>query len=59
MRYKEQIVTKLEGQVMKIRSLHRSISNTDISAAETVRILDQLSKEIQLVIDRLGLESNE
>jgi hypothetical protein len=39
--------------------LQRSISNADISGAEAVQFLSLIIKEIESVVERLGLEPNE
>lgn len=59
MRYKEHTVRKLEAQATKLKTLQRSISNSDMSGAEAVQFLALIIKEIELVVERLGLESNE
>jgi hypothetical protein len=59
MRYKEHTVRKLEAQATKLKTLQRSISNSDISGAEAVQFLSLIIKEIESVVERLGLEPNE
>lgn len=59
MRYKEQTLRKLEGQVTKLKTLHRAISNSDISGAAAMQVLEQAIKELNLIIERLELEPNE
>ena len=59
MRYKEHTVRKLDAQATKLKTLQRSISNADISAAEAVQFLSQIIKEIETVVERLELEPNE
>lgn len=59
MRYKEHTVRKLEGQSSKLKSLQRSIQMTAVTGQQAVEILEQVIKEINLVIDRLGLERDE
>jgi hypothetical protein len=59
MRYKEHTVRKLEAQATKLKTLQRSISNADISGVEAVQFLSLIIKEIESVVERLGLEPNE
>ena len=59
MRYKEHTVIKLEAQSTKLKTLQRAIQNSDISAADAVQFIEQTIKEINLVVERLELESNE
>ena len=59
MRYKEHTLNKLEAQATKLRTLQRQISNTDISGADAIKFIDSIIKEIELVVERLGLEPNE
>ena len=59
MRYKEHTVRKLEAQAMKLKTLQRAISNSDISGQDAVHLLNQVIKEIETVVERLELEPNE
>ena len=59
MRYQEHTVRKLEAQSTKLKTLQRAIQNSDISAADAVQFIEQTIKEINLVVERLELESNE
>jgi hypothetical protein len=59
MRYKEHTVRKLEAQATKLKTLQRSISNSDISGEEAVRFLELIIKDIHAVVERLELEPNE
>ena len=59
MRYKEHTVRKLEAKSTKLKTLQRAIQNSDISAADAVQFIEQTIKEINLVVERLELESNE
>ena len=59
MRYKEHTVRKLEAQSTILKTLQRAIQNSDISAADAVQFIEQTIKEINLVVERLELESNE
>jgi len=59
MRYKESTLRKLEAQGTKLKTLQRSISNSDISGQAAVDFIEQIIKEINLVVERLELEPNE
>jgi len=59
MRYKEHTVRKLEAQAMKLKTLQRAISNSDISGQDAIQLLTQVIKEIETVVERLELEPNE
>jgi hypothetical protein len=59
MRYKEHTVRKLEAQATKLKTLQRAINNADISGPDAVTFIDQVVKEILVVVERLELESNE
>jgi hypothetical protein len=59
MRYKEHTIRKLEAQATKLKTLQRAISNADISGPDAIQFINQIIKEIELVVERLGLESNE
>jgi hypothetical protein len=59
MRYKEHTLIKLEAQITKLKTLQRQISNADISGDDAIKFIDSITKEIELVVERLGLEPNE
>jgi len=59
MRYKEHTLNKLEAQATKLKTLQRVISNNDISAKDAIDFLANVIKEIDFVVERLGLEPNE
>jgi len=59
MRYKEHTVRKLEAQSTKLATLERSISNADISGTDAIIMIQGIRKEIDLVVERLGLEADE
>jgi hypothetical protein len=59
MRYKEHTVRKLEAQATKLKTLQRAINNADINGPDAVMFIDQVVKEILVVVERLELESNE
>ena len=46
MRYKEHTVRKLEAQTTKLKTLQRSISNSDISGQQAVEFIDAIVKEL-------------
>jgi hypothetical protein len=59
MRYKQHTVQKLEAQIQRITTLQRMIEGSAISGPNALAQLEQIKKEIQLVVDRLDLESDE
>lgn len=59
MRYKEQTMSKLEAQAMKLKSLQRSIEMSSMSGAQAIQLLEQVIKDINIVVERLALEHNE
>lgn len=59
MRYKEHTLRKLEGQIMKLRSLQRSIEMSAVSGIDAVNQLESIVKELTLVVERIDLEPNE
>jgi hypothetical protein len=59
MRYKEHTLSKLEAQATKLKTLQRQISNADISGPDAIKFIESIVKEIELVVERLGLEPNE
>ena len=59
MRYKEHTITKLDAQATKLKTLQRAISNSDMSAKQCIEFLDLIIKDINFVVERLGLEPNE
>lgn len=59
MRYKEQTMSKLEAQAMKLKSLQRAIEMSNISGPQAIQLLEQVIKDINIVVDRIALEHNE
>jgi hypothetical protein len=59
MRYKEQTMTKLDAQKMKLNTLARRIEGSNISGTEAIELINEVIKDIQLVIDRIELEHND
>jgi hypothetical protein len=59
MRYKQHTLTKLDAQVTKLRTIQRALANSDITAAAVIERLDIVCKELDLISERLNLESNE
>ena len=58
MRYKEHTITKLEAQAMKLKTLQRAINNSDMTGKQCIDFLEQVIKDINFVVERLGLEPN-
>jgi hypothetical protein len=59
MRYKQHTLTKLDAQVTKLRTIQRALANSDITAAAVIERLEIVCKELDLISERLNLESNE
>lgn len=59
MRYKEQTIRKIEGQIQKLTSVQRGIEGKMISADDALSILRAVIKDLQIVNDRLQLEHDE
>jgi hypothetical protein len=59
MRYKQHTVSKLEAQATKLKTLQRAIKNSDMTGQQAIEFLEQIIKEINFVVERLELESNE
>lgn len=59
MRYKGHTINKLEGQVSKLKTLQRMIEMGTVSGPDAVKQIQNVVKEIELVIERLDLEPNE
>ena len=59
MRYKEQTIRKIEGQVQKLQSIQRGIEGKMITADDALNILRDVIKDLQVVNDRLQLEHDE
>jgi len=59
MRYKEQTIRKLEAQATKLQSLQRAIQQSTMTGQQAIEFLESVVKEINLVVERLGLEHNE
>ena len=59
MRYKEQTIRKIEGQIQKLQSIQRGVEGKMITAADALNILRDVIKDLQVVNDRLQLEHDE
>lgn len=58
MRHKEHTLRKLEAQSNKLESIQKSIEGNNISARDVVRMVSEIKKEIDLVVERIELEPN-
>jgi hypothetical protein len=58
MRHKEHTLRKLEAQSNKLESIQKSIEGNTISARDAVRMISEIKKEIDLVVERIELEPN-
>jgi len=59
MRYKEHTLRKLEAQSNKLESLQKAIEGNNVSAKDAVRMISEIRKEVNLVVERIELEPNE
>ncbi len=59
MRYKEQTIRKIEGQVQKLESIQRGLEGKMITVQDTLSILKSIIADLKLVNDRLQLEHDE
>jgi hypothetical protein len=59
MRHKEFTLNKVDSIKMRIETLKRQIDQNQISATDTINILNFLTKELDFLYERLELESNE
>ena len=59
MRQKSFVITRIEAQQNLIQSLKKSMESRMISQEEAFRMLDNINKNLELVVERLGLESDE
>jgi hypothetical protein len=58
MRHKEHTLRKLEAQSNKLESIQKSIEGNNVSARDVVRMISEIKKEIDLVVERIELEPN-
>lgn len=59
MRHKEFTLNKVDSIKMRIETLKRQIDQNQISAIDTINILNFLTKELDFLYERLELEPNE
>lgn len=59
MRYKEHTVRKLEAQTTKLRTLQKMINMSSLTGQQAIDFLAPIIKEIDEVVARLMLESDE
>ena len=59
MRHKEFTLNKLDSLKVRIETLTRQIESAQISAQDTINILNFLRKELGFIYERLELEPNE
>lgn len=59
MRHKRTTIEKLEAQHTKLNTLKKRIGNADVSGPEAMKIIENIQKEVEYVMERLGLESDE
>ena len=59
MRYKEQTIRQVDGQIQKLMSIHRGIETKSITVDDTLKLLKETIRALQLVSERLQLEHDE
>jgi hypothetical protein len=59
MRYKEHTVRKLDAQATKLRTLQKMINMSTLTGQQAIDFIAPIVKEIEDVIKRLMLESDE
>ena len=59
MRHKRFTIEKLEAQNTKLSTLRKRIANADISGPEAIKFIELIQKELDYILERLGLESDE
>jgi hypothetical protein len=59
MRHKEFTLNKIDSLKVRIETLSRQIESAQISAQDTIKILNFLKKELEFIYERLELEPNE
>lgn len=59
MRGKEHTINKLDAQIMKLQSLTRMIEQKSVSGEQAINLINQIKNELEVISNRLGLESSE
>jgi hypothetical protein len=59
MRGKEHTINKLDAQITKLQSLQRMIEQRSLSGEQAINLIGQITKELEVISNRLGLESSE
>lgn len=59
MRHKRFTIEKLDAQNTKLNTLKKRINNADITGPEAIKFIETIQKELNYIIDRLGLEYDE
>lgn len=59
MRYKEHTVRKLEAQATKLRTLQKMINMSTLTGQQAIDFISPIIKEVEEVVGRLMLESDE
>jgi hypothetical protein len=59
MRYKEHTINKINGQIMKLHTLQRSIEINAISGPEAINSIETICRDLKTIVQRLNLESDE
>jgi hypothetical protein len=59
MRGKEHTINKLDAQITKLNSLTRMIEQKSVSGEQAINLINQITKELEVISNRLGLEPSE
>ena len=59
MRHKEFVITRVDAQINLIENLKKTIGGNVISKDDALKTLSNIQKNLELVMERVDLESDE
>jgi len=59
MRHKEFVITRVDAQINLIENLKKTIDGNVISKDDALKTLTNIQKTLELVVERVDLESDE
>ena len=59
MRHKEFVITRIEAQINLIENLKKALDSNTINKPEALGMLNNITTNLALVVDRLELEHDE
>lgn len=59
MRHKEFVITRVDAQINLIENLKKTIGGNVISKDDALKTLTNIQKTLELVVERVDLESDE